>query len=316
MANTSALKEPIERARIDFPQLHHKYHDLTEGALPAYIPELTKVDTSHFGLAIVTAKGEVFSTGQADVKFPMESISKPFVYALALKDHGREELKRKVGVHATGLPFDSIIDSAIRKTRLQNPLGNAGAMATTSLIKGKDDKEKWERVVNFFGKYIGRTPKLNSNLYESEMATNDKNRSLAYLYKSYGLFFSDVNDAVARYTKACSLMISTSELAIMGATLANGGVHPSHGARLSKQSHVRDVLSVMLIYGLYDKTGDWIFDVGLPGKSGVGGGILAVLPGQFALAAFSPLLDDSGNSVRGIAAIRELAYRWKLHLLS
>jgi glutaminase len=306
----------MESIAITIQKIHQACCNINYGKIVDYIPELADCNPSLFGIAIATSDGQIYYTGDAKFKFPIESLCKPFVYGVALEDHGRDTMMNKVGVCISGLPFNSIIDSGIRRTKLQNPLGNAGAMATASLIKGFSSQEKWERVRESIGNYIGRTPEVNHKIYRSEMSTNSRNRALAHLYKSYNLFYDDVDSTISRYTKACSLMIDTTELAIMGASLANNGKNPLTGTQAISPEHVRDILSIMLINGLYDGTGNWIFDVGLPGKSGVGGGLLAIVPKRFSIATFSPLLDDAGNSIRGMSAIKRLVNQWQLHLLS
>lgn len=297
-------------------KVHQACCNINHGRLADYIPALASRDPSLFGIAVATIDGEIFHTGDSKTQFPIESLCKPFVYGIALEDHGRENMMDKVGVCISGLPFNSVIDSGIRRTRLQNPLGNAGAMATVSLIKGSSSLEKWSRIRHTIAKYIGRTPTVDQKIYLSEMNSNSRNRALAHLYRSYGLFYDNVDDTISRYTKACSLLIDTTELAVMGASLANHGKNPVTGTEAVAPEHVRDILSVMLINGLYDGTGNWIFDVGLPGKSGVGGGLLAIVPKKMAIATFSPLLDEAGNSIRGMNAIKMLVNQWKLHLLN
>jgi len=285
------------------------------GELAKYIPELSEVDPEKLAIAIATTDGGYYPVGDDEFPLALESLSKPFVYGVALQQWGREAMMEKVGVSVSGMPFDSIIDPVIRRSPLQNPMGNAGAMVTNSLIKGKDHESKWRKITEALTRYIGRTPKVNQRLFDSEMKTNFRNRSLAFLYKSYGLFYGDVDDAIIRYTKACSLMVTTRELAIMGATLANDGINPMTHVQAIESRFVRDILSVMLIYGLYDENGRWIFEIGLPGKSGVSGGMLAVVPGRLAIAAYSPRLDPSGNSIRARMAIKALVDLMELHLL-
>lgn len=300
----------------DLSDAFNRFKDIFDGKQAGYIPELLKSCPSHFGLSAATVAGDLFSCGDQDVFFTLQSLSKPFVYGLAIEDHGRQELVDKVGVFNTGLAFNSVIDSAIRATPLQNPLGNAGALATTSLIKGSSRASKFKRVQRCLEAFIGRAPAVDLATYRSEIENNQRNRALAYLYDSYGLFYGDVEDALDRYTKTCALRITCQDLARMGATLANRGKNPWSGIQVFSPETTCDILSVMLIYGLYEQSGNWIFEVGLPGKSGVSGGVLAVRPGVLAIAAYSPLIDHDGNSIRSVKAITHLSKKWRLHLLA
>ncbi len=296
-------------------QVHKRYQADNSGKVADYIPALGKANPQHFGLAIVTADGQTFMAGDTDVPFAIESISKVFALALAFEDVGRQAILDNVGVYHTGLPFNSAIASDVRQVKQQNPFVNVGAITTTSFIKGKDSEDKWKREMDKFSLFAGRELKLNRTIFDSEEATNQHNRALAWLFKSFGYLQGDPTDAVTRYTRACSLDVTCQELAVMGACLANGGVNPMTGKRAVKEEFVRDILSVMVITGLYDSSGPWFFRTGLPGKSGVGGGILAVVPGRFAIAAYSPPLDRFGNSVRGVSAVQALSDEWGLHLL-
>lgn len=281
-----------------------------------YIPELAKVNSDLFGIAIVTVDGKVELIGDANVPFAIESISKPFTYALALQDNGEKIITNKVGLNATGHAFNSI--EAIEEKKLdhlQNPLVNAGAIQVTSLIKGKNGADKWQRVIDFMSQLSASKLTLGESVYQSEMATNQHNRAIAELLNSYGMMNDDPMDAVDRYTKACSLMVTAKQLAIMGATLANKGVNPITHKQVVSPHYVRDVLSEMSVNGLYENSGTWWWTVGIPAKSGVGGGIMAVVPNKMAIVVLSPPLDEAGNSVRAQAAIKQFSERWKLHLL-
>ena len=280
-----------------------------------YIPELAKVNPALFGIAIVTIDGQVETIGNVDVPFAIESISKPFAYALALHDQGEEAVTKKVGLNATGFPFNSVLSIETHPDHLQNPLVNAGAIQITSLIAGKDSAVKWQRVLDFTKQLSDGNTYLGEKVYQSETATNLHNQAIAKLMGSYGLMYGDIADAVDRYTKACSIMVTAKELAMMGAVLANGGVHPLSHKRLIEARYVRDVLSQMVTNGLYETSGAWWWEVGIPAKSGVGGGMLAVVPHKMAIVVFSPPLDMAGNSVRGQAVINDLSKRFKLHAL-
>jgi len=311
-------QEPAAKQGIEavLAELHAKYKDGTDGKNADYIPQLAKVDSKLFGIAIATVDGQVYEVGDTQTRFTIQSVAKPFVYSLALDDRGAEEMTEKVGVEPTGLPFNSIISTEVRASKLQNPLVNAGAIATASLIKGKDPEEKYRRAKERIEAFAGSALEIDESVYKSEMATNKKNLALANLLLNDGLLYGDVEDAVERYTRAGCLAIHARDLAIMGATLANGGVNPVTNKRVLTPGHVTDMLSVMTMAGMYDYSGEWFFRVGLPAKSGVGGGIVAVVPGRFAIATFAPPLDRNGNSVKGIQVITELSKRWNLHVLS
>jgi glutaminase len=259
--------------------------------------------------------GKIFSVGDSKHLFTIQSGATPFVFGLALEDHGLESLIKKVGVEPTGMPCNSILPPEVPASKTQNPLVNPGALATTSLIKGKDTVEKYERVHSFMEGLADMKLGIDQETFRSEMAINSKNMGVAWLLKNNGLLYSDVDDAVMRYTKAACIAVSAETLARMGATLAKGGVNPISGRRVLSANHVQDVLSVMTMVGLYDGAGNWWVRVGLPATSGVGGGILAVVPGRFAIAVFSPRLDTNGNSVRAVKLIHALSKRFNLHLL-
>ncbi len=295
-------------------EIHARYQPDDSGKVADYIPALAKADPHHFGLALATADGRIFAVGDSDVPFAIESISKIFALALAFEDAGRKAILDNVGVYHTGLPFNSMIASDVRQVKLQNPFVNVGAITTTSFIKGRNSAEKWQRQMKTFNLFAGRRLTVNREVFDSEEATNQHNRALAWLFKSFGYLQDDPMDAITRYTRACSVNVTCKDLAVMGACLANGGLNPMTGKRAVRKEFVRDILSVMAITGLYDSSGPWFFHVGLPGKSGVGGGILAVVPGKFAVAAYSPPLDRFGNSVRGVKAVEALSKLWGLHV--
>ncbi|MHC4938478.1 MAG: glutaminase A [Planctomycetota bacterium] len=315
VAANAQEKSTAPGARKALEDLHAKYRGDTEGKNADYIPQLAKVDAKLFGIAIVTVDGKVYEVGDTKTRFTIQSVAKPFVYSLALDDHGVEDVTKRVGVEPTGLPFNSIIASEVRASPLQNPLVNAGAIAVASLIKGKDPAEKYRRAHERIEAFAGSKLEIDNAVYESEMATNKKNLSIANLLLNGGLLYGDVEDSVERYTRAGCIAIHCRDLAIMGATLANRGVNPVTKKVVLTPGHVTNVLSVMTMAGMYDYSGEWFFRVGLPAKSGVGGGIVAVVPGNFAIATFAPPLDKNGNSVKGIKVITELSKRWNLHLL-
>lgn len=296
--------------------VYQEYKGLQGGKNADYIPELAKVNPDYLGIAVITIDGKVYSAGDADVPFAIESVSKPFVYALALEDNGEKKMVEKVGLNATGKAFNSIMAIEEMPNHIENPLVNAGAIEVTSLIKGKNSEDKWNRVLSFIQSLSDGKPYLGQPVYQSESATNQHNRAIGELLDSYGLMFSEPMDAVDRYTKACSIMVTAKQLALMGATLANGGVNPISHQRIISARYVKDTLSEMTVSGLYENSGAWWFKVGLPSKSGVGGGIMSVVPNKMAIVVFSPPLDSAGNSVRAQAVIEKLADTWHLHLLN
>ena len=314
------LSASPEKLQQTLSETHKKYQGLKDGKV--YISGSEQVDPDLFGIAIATVDGQVFKVGDADTPFPIQSLSKLFVYGLALEDHGREEMLKKVGVNATGLPYNSIIAADVRAPTaenpkaLQNPMVSAGAIATASLIKGATEEKKWERVRGMYARYAGRDLPLNEQVYQAEMKNTAMSRALAELLSAYKLLYARVDETIARYLKGTSVNITAKDLAVMGATLANGGINPLTKERAVKEKYVQNILSAMAIAGLYDDSGKWMFTVGLPAKSGVGGGIVAVVPGRFAIAVYSPPLDSRGNSVRGVKVVEELSRRWYLHIFA
>lgn len=311
-ANSSCLPKDI---KTTLTKVYQQYKNTQAGKNADYIPELAKVNPSLFGIAIITVDGQMESIGDANVPFAIESISKPFVYALALQDNGEQALSAKVGLNATGHGFNSVLAIEEHPKHRQNAMVNAGAIQVSSLIKGENSAEKWQRVLTLFNQLSASKVYLGQAVYESESATNQHNQAIAQLMQSYGLMYGDVKDAVDRYTKACSIMVTAKQLAMMGATLASGGINPVTHQRVIPANYVRDVLSEMVVNGLYEDSGAWWWTVGLPAKSGVGGGILAVVPNKMAVVVFSPPLDAAGNSIRAKKVIEELSRLWQLHLL-
>ena len=294
--------------------VHRKYRALSDGEVAGYIPELAKVDPDQFGIAIVTADGHTYEVGDSRSPFTIQSISKALVYGLALADHGRDAVLKRIGVEPSGDPFNSIqFDD--HNNRPFNPMVNAGAIAATALVRGADADERMARILDLFRAFCGRPLSIDEAVYRSEARTGHRNRAIAYLELNTGMIEGDADTHLDLYFRQCSIRTTAADLAFIGATLANGGVHPVSGERALASEHVRDVLSVMTTCGMYDYAGEWQLRVGLPAKSGVGGGIMAVLPGQLGLGLFSPRLDDRGNSARGIRVCEELSTRLKLHLL-
>lgn len=285
---------------------HGKFRDLKEGNNADYIPYLAKANSSLFGLAIVTVNGDVHTIGDVDYPFAIESISKPFTLGLVLQEQGEEAILQKIGVEPTGMPFNSVIAVELHKSAV-NPLVNAGAMASVSLIKANTPAERWEKVLSTYSRYAGAKLALNEEVYKSEANTNQHNRGIAELLYSYNRLYANPLETTDIYTKQCSIGVTAKQLATMGATLANEGVNPLTGERVLDAKYVPRVLAMMMMAGFYDEAGRWAWNTGLPAKTGVGGGIVAVVPGQFAIVGFSPPLDKAGNSVRAARAIRYVA---------
>jgi glutaminase len=285
---------------------HGLYKDDKSGANADYIPALAKVDSELFGIALVTKDGKVYSYGDVDTRFSIQSISKVFTLALALEKQGPDAIMSKIGVNATGLPFNSVAAIELNQARSVNPLVNAGAMATMSLLEGNQDT-KWRDVSNWYNQFANNKLPILQTIYESEAATNGHNLAIAELLKSYDRFYGDVKVNLDLYTRQCSVGVTAQELAIMASPFANRGVHPISKKKLLTEDNVERLLAVMTTAGLYETSGDWAFKVGLPAKSGVGGGIIAVAPERFAIAVFSPRLDKAGNSIRAQKAIDYIA---------
>jgi glutaminase len=291
-------------------EAHALFADVTEGANADYIPELAKVDPELFGLALVTADGKVFTVGDAEHTFTIQSVSKPFTAALVLRELGDPKvIVEKIGVEPTGLPFNSVLALELLQARSVNPLVNAGAIAAVSLIPADGPEQRFARIEGFYEALAGESLNVIQEVYRSEAATNQGNRAIAYLLRKYGRIYADPMESVDVYTRQCSIGVSARQLAVMGATLANGGVNPVSGEQVLEAGHVPRILALMLTAGFYDESGAWAYDVGLPAKTGVGGGIVAVAPGKLALAAFSPRLDQAGNSVRAMRAIAYVSQR-------
>jgi len=293
--------------------LHDKYRPLEEGAVATYIPELAKADPDAFGICIVTADGYTYAVGESDTPFTMQSVSKPAVYAAALADRGRENVLRKVGVEPSGEAFNSISLDPQSGAPL-NPMINAGAIATAGLVAGDTAAEKWQRIEEIMSAFFGHSIVVDEAVHRSESETGFRNRAIAWMLKSFGIIDGDPMPVLENYFRQCAIRVTCRDLACMAATLANGGVHPVTGKRAVPAEDVQAVLSIMATCGMYDYAGSWLYEVGLPAKSGVSGGLLAVLPGRFGIAIFSPRLDENGNSTRGIAVCREISREFGLHV--
>src|SRR5229473_1734639 len=284
------------------------------GAVADYIPELQKADPRHFGIALATMDGHVYAVGEAAVPFTIQSISKAFVFALALETLGPERVEAAIGVEPSGDAFNSI---RLRPdNRPFNPMVNSGAIACSGLIFEAEGEQAAERIRGVLGRFAGRDLDIDETVFASERLTGDRNRAIAYLLHNYGIIKGDVDAVLDVYFRQCSVLVTARDLAVMAATLAHGGVNPVSGERVVSPYAVSRTLSVMTSSGMYDFAGEWIYRVGLPAKSGVGGGILAALPAQLGLGSFSPLLDEHGNSVRGLKVCEALSARFDLHMLN
>lgn len=296
-------------------QLHARLKGIDAGAVVSYIPELTRADPSWFGICLVTVDGVAYAVGDADQPFTIQSISKPFVYATGLADRGQEFVSRRVGVEPSGDAFNSIsLDP--RTGAPLNPMINAGAIASAALVAGEDAAAQWRRIEQSLALFMGHEVAVDEAVYRSESETGFRNRAIAWMLKNFGIIDGEPMAALENYFRQCSVLVTCKDLAYMAATLANGGVHPRTGQRALPAGDVERVLSVMATCGMYDYAGSWLYEVGLPAKSGVGGGIIAVLPGRFGIGIFSPPLDEKGNSVRGIEVCKHLSRDFGLHVFN
>ncbi|GMW05214.1 MAG: glutaminase A [Gammaproteobacteria bacterium] len=307
-AGTNAAEPSAKDFQRVVDAAHAKYKDLRDGKNADYIPILTETPSELFGVVIVTRDGKVFSAGDVDYKFSIQSVSKPFTAALVMTQQSPKVLDDKVGVEPTGLPFNSRLAIELYKDkRSVNPLVNAGAIATVSLVQASSEADRWQKILQNLSDFAGTPLTVLEDVYESEYTTAFGNRAIANLLYNYERLYSDPEEAMRVYTRQCSVGVSTRDLAMMGATLANQGVNPLTGKRVMPAEHVPELLAVMATAGFYDESGEWMYTAGLPAKTGVGGGIVAVVPGRFAIAAFSPRLNEAGNSVRALNAIRDIA---------
>ncbi|MET0147238.1 MAG: glutaminase A [Ilumatobacteraceae bacterium] len=295
-------------------EAYERYRSVDDGVVADYIPALAGVAPDLFGACIVSADGRMIAAGDATHRFSIQSVSKPFVFALVCDAIGHSEARRKLGVNGTGLPFDSVMAIELNRERTMNPMVNAGALATTSLVPGSTVEDKWQYVKLGLSRFAGRDLEMDGEIYESEARTNLRNQGIAHLLESYGRLYFDPDEAADVYTRQCSLMVSAEDLAVMGATLADGGVNPLTGTRVIPAAICTRVLAVMATAGLYERSGEWMYDVGLPGKSGVSGGIVTVSPGKGGLGTFSPRLDPAGNSVRGTLLTTHLSEQLGLNI--
>ncbi len=306
-------REQVARA-VD--EAHARFRGEDGGEVANYIPALGRASRALFGICVADIDGSWHSVGDADHEFTIQSVSKPFVFALVCQTIGAAEARAKIGVNATGLPFDSVMAIDLNPERTMNPMVNAGAIATTSLAPGASAEEKWRFVREGLSRFAGRELAMDGEVYESEAASNQRNRGIARLLEGFGRMYCDALEATDVYTKQCSLRVTAKDLAIMGATLADGGVNPLTRERVIDAVHCKIVLAALATAGLYERSGDWLYDVGLPGKSGVSGGIFTAAPGKGGLGTFAPPLDDAGNSVKGQLVTKFLSSRLGLNLFA
>jgi glutaminase len=310
LAVPAAAQTPAEiQAALD--AAHAKYKTLQEGKNADYIPALAKVDPNIFGIALVTPDGKVYTAGDVKSEVSIQSISKVFTMAKVMEEQGPEAIASTIGVDATGMRFNSIVSIEFSQKALGGPemnsLVNPGAIATTSLVKGATRDEVWKSILGFYSDFAGRPLSVNQEVFKSEADTNQRNQAIGYLMYAYGYIKANPMQATDVYTEQCSVSVGAKDLATMAATLANAGKNPVTGKQVMKPANVPHVLAVMATAGLYDDSGKWLYRTGLPGKSGVGGGLIAVSPGKFGIAVVSPPLDEAGNSVRAQKAIADVS---------
>ena len=306
------------RAQVEavVKEAYVKFKNDPGGKNADYIPYLAQVDSKLFGIAIVTTDNQELSMGDIKYAFSIQSISKVFSQALAMEELGADKVLEKVGNEPTGRAFNSVFAVADMPTHTGNPYVNAGAISTVSLISAKTADEKWNKILDFYSRVAGEKLTLIDEVYKSEAATNTGNKALSMLLAKYDRIYADPFESVDVYTKQCSVGVNVLQLARMGATLANNGKNPKTGEQVIKPESVPHILSTMIMAGLYDGSGGWAWHVGLPAKSGVGGGIVAIVPGKGAIAVFAPPLDEAGNSVKAQKVIQYVANRLDFNLFS
>jgi glutaminase len=307
-------REEVVRSLVD--EAHRLFKLNADGAVSSVYPALERVRPDLFGIAVANVAGVVYATGDAEAEFAIMSVSKPFVFAVICQAIGAEEARQKLGTNGTGLPFNSMEAVERSPDGRTNPMVNSGAIAATSLAPGATAKDKWTFLHDGLSAFAGRELAIIEDVYASASATNHRNRDLASLAHRRGVLYSKPTEAVDLYTRQCSLGVTAVDLAVMGATLANGGINPHTSTRVVDAEVCHHTLAVMATSGLYETSGDWLWDVGLPGKSGIGGGIVTVSPGKGGLGTFAPRLDAAGNSVKGQLAARLLSRSLGLDLVA
>jgi glutaminase len=310
--SAATLTSPVQ----DYLQeLHARHSELREGQVATYIPELAKANPDWFGICLVTSGGHVYEVGDSRQPFTIQSISKPFVYGLAIEDNTRAEVLKKISVEPTGDAFNAIsLEPGTGRPR--NPMINAGAIAAAGLIAGKSPSTRLRRMLEMFSLYAGKDVVLDEAVYRSESETGHRNRAIGHMLRNFNILNEPPDPVVDLYFKQCSVSVTCRDLAVMAATLANRGTNPLTGRSAIRGEYVESVLSVMGSCGMYDYAGEWLYRVGMPAKSGVAGGVIAVLPGQLGIGVFSPLLDTHGNSVRGLRVCDDISRYFDLHLFN
>jgi glutaminase len=314
--NKSPVAPNTARVEAAVREAYEKFRSDTNGKNADYIPYLAQVDSKLFGVAVVTTDNQVFEIGDVRYSFSIQSISKVYTLALAMEELGHDKVFERIGSEPTGRAFNSVTAVVEMPTHTGNAFVNAGAIATTSLISGKNEDEKWNKILDFYSKVAGEKLVLIDEVYKSEAATNAGNKALSMLLAKYERIYADPFESVDIYTKQCSVGVNATQLARMGAVLANNGKNPATGEQVIKVEDVPFILSTMAMAGLYDSSGSWAWHVGLPAKSGVGGGIVAIVPGKGAIAVFAPRLDDAGNSVKAQKVIEYVADKLDYNLFS
>lgn len=313
--STGELPPPRQvQSRVD--EAYARFSSNGEGWNSQVYPALAQVSRDLFGICEVSIHGQIFAAGDAEVEFTIMSVAKPFVFALVCQALGAEEVRAKVGVNATGLPFNSVMAIELHPERLTNPMVNSGAIATTSLAPGATVEAKWEFLQEGLARFAGRPLAFNEEVYASAAATNHRNHGIARVLQGYGRIYCDPFEALDLYTRQSCLNVTAKDLAVMGATLAGGGVNPLTHEQVIHAAYCTRTLAVMATAGLYETSGDWLYDIGLPGKSGIGGGIVTVAPGKGGLGTFAPPLDRAGNSVKGQLVAKFLSERLGLNLFA
>jgi glutaminase len=311
VAAPSAQAQSAAEIQAALNAAYTKYQTLQEGKNADYIPALAKVDSNIYGIALVTTDGKVYTAGDIKSEVSIQSISKVFTMAKVIEEQGPDAIAARIGVDATGMRFNSIVSVELSQKVLGGPemnsLVNPGAIATTSMVKGTTRAEVWNSILSYYSDFAGRPLSVNQEVFKSEAETNQRNQAIGYLMYAYGFIKDNPMQATDIYTEQCSVNVNARDLAMMAGTLANGGKNPVTGKQVMKSAYVPNVLAVMATAGLYDDSGKWLYRTGLPGKSGVGGGIIAVSPGKFGIAVISPPLDDAGNSVKAQKAIADIS---------
>lgn len=307
---------PVETVQELVDKAYARFKDVDEGRNSTVYPALARAPRDLFGVCVAGVEGDLHAAGDADHEFTIMSVSKPFTFGLICQALGAEEARAKLGVNATGLPFNSIMAIELDADRLTNPMVNSGAIAAVSLVPGETAAAKWRFIQEGLSRFAGRELALDDEVYVSASLTNHRNRAIARIMYDYGRLYFDPIEATDIYTQQCSLSVTAKDLAVMAATLANGGVNPVTLEPVIDPAHCRRVLAVMTTAGMYETTGDWEFDVGLPAKSGVSGGLITVSPGKGGMASFAPPLDAAGNSVKGQLVARYLSERLGMNLFA